>query len=495
MKTYEAQNVDYEVVIGLEVHAQLLTQSKMFCGCSADYAAASPNTHVCPICGGMPGVLPAINAYAVEATVMTALALGAQIPDFARFDRKNYPYPDLMKGYQISQYDHPLSLKGWLSIIVDGQEKFIGIRRVHLEEDTAKLVHGPGYSLVDMNRAGVPLMEIVSEPDIRSAEEARLYLVKLRQILIYLGVNTGNMEEGALRCDANISVRPVGHTELGVKTEVKNMNSFRAVKLALEYEAQRQIKLARAGTPILQETRGWVDAEGRTVSQRTKEYADDYRYFPEPDLPPLLLTREWVEQIRAKLPELPDAKLDRFLREYNLSLADAEVLTSERNMANWFEAAVLATRSLGPSPKSGFQVEPKAVANFVSGELFRLMKANDQTLDQVKVTPAGLAALLQMVAEGKISVSVAKPVFEEMNTTGKSAPEIVAAKGLTQISDADHLQEVADQVIANHSQAVADYRAGKEAALKFLVGQVMRATKGQGNPGVINTVLRERLKA
>jgi aspartyl-tRNA(Asn)/glutamyl-tRNA(Gln) amidotransferase subunit B len=323
---------DYEIVIGLEVHAQLLTASKMFCRCSADYANAAPNSHCCPICAGFPGMLPVINERAVEYTIMTALALNCQIPEFSKFDRKNYFYPDLPKGYQISQYDIPLSRDGYLTIRHEGHEKRVGITRVHLEEDTGRNLHlarnGESYSLVDLNRSGVPLMEIVGEPDLRSPEEARLYMEKLRSILVYLGVNSGRMEEGALRCDANISVRPRGQADCGAKVEVKNMNSFRSVERALIYEAARQIEALRAGQPIVQETRGWRDERGITVSQRTKEYAEDYRYFPEPDLPPLVLSREYVESIRARMPELPDARRERFLASYGLSPYDADVLTA-----------------------------------------------------------------------------------------------------------------------------------------------------------------------
>src|SRR5215472_5671962 len=316
---------DFEVVIGLEVHSQLLTKSKMFCSCSTDYANAAPNTHVCPICMGMPGVLPVINQQAVAYTIMTALALNSTIPEYSKFDRKNYPYPDLMKGYQISQYDVPLSKNGYLTIEHNGQIKRIGITRVHLEEDTARLLHFDGYSLVDINRSGTPLMEIVSEPDLRSPEEARLYMQKLREILVYLGVASGRMEEGSLRCDANISIRPKGQKELGVKTEIKNMNSFRAVERALEYEAKRQIGVIRDGGKIRQETRGWIEAKGITVLQRVKEFADDYRYFPEPDLPPLVISREYVEEIRTSLPELPDARRIRYQSEYGLPTQDANV--------------------------------------------------------------------------------------------------------------------------------------------------------------------------
>ena len=336
--------MNYQTIIGLEVHAQLLTKSKMYCGCSADYANAPPNTHVCPVCLGLPGVLPVINRQAVEFTMMTALSLNCTISEFTKFDRKNYPYPDLMKGYQISQYDAPIGLKGYLTIDIDGQKKKIGITRVHLEEDVAKMIHhtsgGDEHSLVDVNRAGCPLMEIVGEPDLRSPEEARQYLIKLRTILQYLGVSTGNMEEGSFRCDANISLLPEGKKEFTPKVEVKNLNSFKAVFLAMEYEAKRQRKAADEGTKLVQETRGWVDEEGRTVSQRSKEYAHDYRYFPEPDLPPLIIGRDWVEAVQAKLPELPEARRDRFIAEYDLPAYDAGLLTGSKAMAAYFEECV-----------------------------------------------------------------------------------------------------------------------------------------------------------
>jgi aspartyl-tRNA(Asn)/glutamyl-tRNA(Gln) amidotransferase subunit B len=338
-------DTDFEVVIGLEVHSQLLTRSKMFCSCGTDYANAAPNTHVCPVCMGMPGVLPVINRQAVAYMVMTALALNCAIPEYSKFDRKNYPYPDLMKGYQISQYDVPLSQRGYLTIEHGGQTKKIGITRVHLEEDTARLLHHDGYSLVDINRAGTPLMEIVSEPDMRDPEEARLYMQKLREILVYLGVSSGRMEEGSLRCDANISVRPRGQQALGVKTEIKNMNSFRAVERALVYEAQRQIDILRAGGTIHQETRGWVETRGVTVSQRSKEEAHDYRYFPEPDLPPLVISQAWVDDLRARLPELPDARRQRYISEYGISAQNANVLTEDKALGDYFERIVSVSKT------------------------------------------------------------------------------------------------------------------------------------------------------
>ncbi|MHB9090907.1 MAG: Asp-tRNA(Asn)/Glu-tRNA(Gln) amidotransferase subunit GatB, partial [Chloroflexota bacterium] len=430
----------YEIVIGLEVHAQLLTESKMFCPCSSRYASAPPNTLVCPICLGMPGALPVINRKAVEYTIMTGLALNCAIPPFSKFDRKNYHYPDLMKGYQISQYDYPLCKEGWLAFDLHGSEHRVGITRVHLEEDTARLVHvtetvSDARSLVDVNRAGVPLMEIVSEPDMRSPEEARLYLMKLRAILRYLGISTGNMEEGSFRCDANISLRRRGTTALGSKVEVKNMNSFRAVFRALEYEAQRQADVLAAGGRIAQETRGWVDARGVTVGQRTKEYAHDYRYFPEPDLPPVAVAPALVEDLRRRLPELPAAKMERFQRELGLSAYDADLLTASRETAAYFERAL----ALYP--------DAKAVSNWVTGEVFRLLNAAGQEVDHSKVTPERLAELLRLVDRGEVSRNAAKAVLEEVFQTGASPAEVVQARGLSQVSDESALREAVRQVL------------------------------------------------
>jgi len=499
--------MEYETIIGLEVHAQLLTKSKMYCRCSADYAAAPPNTHVCPVCLGMPGVLPVINQQAVEYTIMTALALNCTISDYTKFDRKNYPYPDLMKGYQISQYDTPISHDGWLNIEVDGKERRVGITRVHLEEDVAKLLHrtagGQSYSLVDVNRAGVPLMEIVGEPDLRSPEEARQYLIKLRSILQYLGVSTGNMEEGSFRCDANISIRPKDSPKSLAKVEVKNMNSFRAVYLALEYEAKRQRKMAEEGKKLTQETRGWVEEKGVTVAQRSKEYAHDYRYFPEPDLPPLVLSRERVEEIRSRLPELPEARRERFIRQYGLPAYDAKELTGSKAMADYFEECC----------RVNAKVAPKEVSNRILGEVRRIMNANNIDIDEfrrrvspeglvwlilatsgnVTVTPDTLHLKLQTFAP-TITIATAKSVLDEMYNTGKSADEIIAEKGLTQISDTRQLEETITEVINSNARAVADYRAGKKESLKFLVGQVMRATKGRANPGVVNELLEKKLE-
>ena len=486
----------YETVIGLEVHAQLLTRSKMFCGCSADYASTPPNTHVCPVCLGMPGVLPVINRQAVEYTMMTALALHCPVPAFTKFDRKNYNYPDLMKGYQISQYDEPIGLGGWLEIEADGQRRRIGITRVHLEEDTAKLSHRSGlggeFSLVDVNRAGCPLMEIVGEPDLRSPEEARQYLIKLRSILQYLGVSTGNMEEGSFRCDANISVRPEGSDRLGVKVEIKNMNSFRALFLAMEYEAARQRKALEDGPPIVQETRGWVEEPGKTVSQRTKEYAHDYRYFPEPDLPPLIISREWVDEVRGRLPELADARRERFMEEFGLPRADAEQLTVSKPLADYFQACV------DKPPKSGSHKDHcKLVANWILGEFSRHLNASGVDFEEMadRIRPDYLVELLEFIGNGTINQPSAKAVLEEMYQTGKSAGDIISARGLSQISDTSELEKIAAEVIHSNVQPAADYRAGKEAALKFLVGQVMKATKGRANPQVVNDVLKRQLEA
>ncbi|HEX8729173.1 MAG TPA: Asp-tRNA(Asn)/Glu-tRNA(Gln) amidotransferase subunit GatB [Ktedonobacterales bacterium] len=492
MTTAEATTAtEYETVIGLEVHSQLLTASKMFCRCPADYANAAPNTHCCPICMGFPGVLPVINEQAVDYLIMTALALHCEIPDFSKFDRKNYFYPDLPKGYQISQYDRPLSHDGYLTINLHGAEKRIGITRVHLEEDTGRLAHinedGDSYSLVDLNRAGVPLMEIVSEPDMRSPEEARLYMEKLRSILVYLGVSSGKMEEAALRCDANISVRPRGQQEFGVKTEIKNMNSFRAVERALTYEAQRQIEELKAGHSIVQSTRGWIEDKGITVLQRVKENSDDYRYFPEPDLPPLVISREWVERLRASLPELPDAARERFERAYGLSVYDAEQLTAERALAEYFEATLKAGKA------ADRQARAKAAANWIVGDLRRLLNAASLDIAESKVAPAGLAELLDMIDGGTISGKQAKDVLEKAFASGQSPKAVVEAEGISQLSDTGELESIVDAVIAENPKAVEDFHAGKSSAVQFLMGQVMKRTKGRARPDVVIPLLQSKL--
>jgi len=475
--------MDYEIVIGLEVHTQLLTKSKMFCSCSTDYASAPPNTHVCPICLGMPGVLPSINEKAIEYTIMTALALNCTIPEYSKFDRKNYFYPDLMKGYQISQYDAPIGKGGWLTIDSNGTRKRINITRVHLEEDVAKLWHRGDYSLVDVNRSGVPLMEVVSEPEISSAEEARDYLIRLRNILRYLGVSTGNMEEGSFRCDANISIRPAASKEFLPKVEVKNMNSFKAVYQALEYESRRQEKVLEEGGELVQETRGWIEESGITVTQRTKEYADDYRYFPEPDLPPLVWDRPWIEEIRARIPELPEARRDRFMTQYGLSMYDANILTSSRAMADYFENCV---KLMDPG-------KAKTVSNWLSGDFSRLLNATNTEVESVKISPKHLAEMLDFVDNGTISGPAAKAVFEEMFHSGKGAGDIITEKKLSQISDASEISEVVKQVIASNTGAVADYSSGKQQALTFIIGQVMKATRGRANPGVVREIIIQEL--
>jgi aspartyl-tRNA(Asn)/glutamyl-tRNA(Gln) amidotransferase subunit B len=474
--------MNYEAIIGMEVHAELLTQSKMFCRCSADFFGAEPNTLTCPVCTGMPGVLPVINQKAVEYAIMTALALNCEIAEASVFSRKNYFYPDLPKAYQISMYDLPLSRNGWLEIEVDGGSKRIGIERVHLEEDTAKLFHVGGHSLVDFNRSGVPLMEIVSQPDMRSADEAHAYLTKLRQIMRYLGVSSGDMEKGAMRCEANVSLRPVGSTEYGIKVEVKNLNSFRSVNLALDYEIQRQSRILDEGGNVEQVTMGWDEDRGVTVVQRSKEYAHDYRYFPEPDLPPLSISREWVKETKDGLPELPDARRNRFTTEYGLSAYDADILTTDKAVADYFEACV--------------QVYPEAktFSNWITGELFRLLKEAEIGIEEVKVTPAALAELLTLVEKGTINQNTAKAVLGEMFKSGRAAAEIVAEKGLAQISDADELGRIVDQVITANPDEVTEYRAGKERLLGWFVGQVMKATRGQANPQLVTSLLKEKLQ-
>ncbi len=482
---------DFETVIGLEVHCQLLTKSKMFCSCSAEYSGAGPNTHVCPVCLGMPGVLPVINEHAIELITMTGLALNCKIAEFSKFDRKNYHYPDQMKGYQISQYDLPICYGGWLDVEVDGQVRRLGITRVHMEEDTARLLHrtdsatGEGYSLVDVNRSGTPLMEIVSEPDMRTPEEAREYLVRLRQILRYIGVSDANMEEGNFRCDANISLRVRGAKEFGSKVEVKNMNSFRAVHDALVFEQKRQAEVLEAGGIIPQETRGWVDETGETVSQRSKEDANDYRYFPDPDLPPLRLSRDFVETLRAKLPELPEARRERFL---GLGLTDHEAttLTEARDRADYFEALSAAI-----GLEAGHSA--KVAANWVMGEVSRWLNTTGRDIADLPATPERLAELIRLAEDGKITATVAKEVFEQMASSGKSASEIVDAAGLSQISGDDELTQIVRKVIAANDRAVADYHAGKETAVKFLIGQVMRETRGRANPQAVQAIFEREL--
>jgi aspartyl-tRNA(Asn)/glutamyl-tRNA(Gln) amidotransferase subunit B len=488
----------YETVIGLEVHVQLMTERKMFCGCSAAYADAPPNTHVCPVCMALPGVLPVTNRRAVEFTVMTGLALGCEIPSFAKFDRKNYPYPDLLKGYQISQYDLPLTQNGGLEIEVDGEPpKRVGITRAHLEEDTARLTHktneaGEAYSLIDMNRAGVPLMEIVSEPDMRSPEEARAYLVKLRQILRYIGVSKANMEEGNFRCDANVSLRPAGSREFGSKVEIKNMNSFRAVYQALQFEVERQTRALDAGERISQETRGWVETESRTVSQRSKEEANDYRYFPEPDLPPVALTADEVAAIGERLPELPDAKLRRFQEQYSLALFEANMLTESASTAAYFERAVSHATNVDDDVRRAIA---RRVANWMVRDFAEALKESDMDIADSRVSPGDLYAMIALVESGTISNTIAQTVFKEMFATGKPPAAVIGELGLEQISGSDELGDIVEAVIEKHPKPVGDYRAGKQEALKFLVGMAMRETRGRANPATLTEILKARLDA
>jgi len=474
---------EYEPVIGIEVHAELLTESKMFCDCSAGFGGA-PNSRTCPVCLGLPGSLPVANKKAVEYVIRTALALNCEIAEHSIFHRKNYFYPDLPKNYQISQYDNPIGRNGWIDITVDGETKRIGIRRVHLEEDTGKLIHAGGdESLIDYNRSGVPLMEIVSEADIRSADEAREYLIRLRAILTYLGVNDGKMEEGSLRAEPNISLRPKGTEKFGTKTELKNLNSFRAVYRGVDYEIERQKHVLEEGGKIVQDTRRWDDVHGVTASMRSKEFEQEYRYFPDPDLVPMRFAKEFIEEQRAALPELPEAKKERFIREYGLPPYDAEILTNTRAFADFYEEAVKAFN------------EPKTVSNWMMGDFSRLLNAAGIDIAESKVKPAALAGMLKMVSEGTISGKIAKSVFQEMFETGKSPEEIVRAKGLTQITSEAEIYPIVDQVIAENPGIVRDFLGGKEKSFGFLVGQVMRYTQGRANPEVVNRLLRERLAA
>lgn len=467
----------YEVVIGLECHVQLATRSKMFCGCASDYAGAAPNTHVCPICLGMPGVLPVMNRVAVEYTLLTGLALNADIPEATKFDRKNYPYPDLVKGYQISQYDLPLVKGGWLEISSDGLgTRRIELERVHLEEDTGKLTHVPGGSLIDFNRSGVPLMEMVSKPEIRSPGEARAYLLKLRAILRTLGVSDADMEKGQLRCDVNVSLRPVGETRLGTKVEVKNLNSFRSVQRALEFEIARQTELLERGEAIQQETRGWVDDRGVTVSQRSKEEAHDYRYFPEPDLPPVFVERAWLEDLRRRLPELPGARRARYMEAFGLGDYDAELLSTDLWAARLFEQTTTAG------------ADPKKAANWIQNDVARLRTDGEPSL-----SPNNLAELIRLVDQGVIGISTARQLLATVCETGKAPGVLVDQLGLAQVSDSSALEEAVRAAIEANPAAVADYRSGKATAINFLKGQVMKTTRGKANPATAEELLKNLL--
>jgi len=486
----ETMQPSFEIVIGLEVHAELATQSKIFCGCSTRFGAPA-NTQVCPVCLGLPGSLPVLNARALELGLRAALALDGAPAEHTKFDRKNYFYPDLPKAYQISQYDLPVARGGAVWIDTPEGAKRIGITRVHLEEDAGKLLHSSrdgqigaaAGSRVDYNRAGVPLIEIVSEPDLRSADEAYAYLLALKEILRYAEVSDCNMEEGSLRCDANISVRPAGQAALGTKVEIKNMNSFKHVRAALEYEARRQVRVLGQGGSLVQETRLWDADRGATQAMRGKEEAHDYRYFPEPDLPLLEVGADRVAEIRSALPELPRARRERLIQAYGLSAYDAGVITAEKERADFFEDAV----------KARPQASPKTISNLLTGDLLGKLNADQKYLSQSSVTPVQLAAASTLVDSGQISATVAKQVFAETYATGKDPEQIVQEQGLTQISDAASLEKLVDEVLAAHPGPVAEFRGGKTQALGFLVGQVMKASAGRANPKRVNELLRARL--
>ncbi|HEX3036145.1 MAG TPA: Asp-tRNA(Asn)/Glu-tRNA(Gln) amidotransferase subunit GatB [Thermodesulfobacteriota bacterium] len=475
--------MEYEAVIGLEVHAQLLTESKIFCPCSTKFGA-SPNSQVCPICLGMPGVLPVLNKKALEFAIRAALAANCEISPKSRFARKNYFYPDLPKGYQISQYEEPLSTNGWLEVESNGSNKRVRIRRIHLEEDAGKLIHeySPSWSYVDLNRTGVPLIEIVSEPDISNSEEAVAYLKKLRSILMYIGVCDGNMQEGSLRCDANVSVRPKGSDVLGIKTEVKNVNSFRFVQKALEYEIKRQISLIESGRKVVQETRLFNPTQGVTFAMRSKEEAHDYRYFPDPDLLPVVVGEKWIDKIRDTLPELPDNRRARFINEYKIPPYDAEVLTTSKEIADYFEECLR------------HYDKPKTVSNWIMTEVLKELKdEEDGTSGAFPVSPEMLAELLKLIDAGTISGKMAKNVFSEMVSTKKRAGDIVAEKGIRQISDTSEIEKIVSEVVERNPAEASRYRAGEEKLIGFFVGQIMKATGSKANPKLVNEVLRKKL--
>ena len=478
----------YETVIGLEVHTQLMTHSKIFCSCSTTFGAA-PNSNTCPVCEGMPGVLPVLNKQVVEFAIRAGLATGCKIANMSIFARKNYFYPDLPKAYQISQYELPIAEHGWIDIKIGDTPKRIGLTRIHMEEDAGKLLHEyPGepagkFSYVDFNRCGTPLLEIVSEPDMRSPEEAKEYLTTLKNILEYLEVSDCNMEEGSLRCDANVSLRPVGAEKLGTKVEIKNLNSFRNVQRALEYEVERQTLMLESRQTIVQETRLWDADRGMTFSMRSKEEAHDYRYFPDPDLLPVNVSDDWIERVRRELPELATAKRQRFVSAYGLPEYDAEVLTASKHLAAYFEDCV----RLFP--------QAKAVSNWVMGDIMRELNAKNADIRNCPVTPAHLAAMLKLMDAGTISGKIAKTVFDEMYANGKMPDEIVKEKGLVQISDESALDGIIASVIAANPNSVQEYRSGKAKAFGFFVGQVMKATQGKANPQVVNTLLKQKLDA
>jgi aspartyl-tRNA(Asn)/glutamyl-tRNA(Gln) amidotransferase subunit B len=474
--------MEFTPVIGLEVHAQLKTRTKIFCSCSTAFGAP-PNTHTCPVCLGMPGVLPVLNKKVVDYTIKMALATNCTVQPESRFARKNYFYPDLPKGYQISQYELPIATNGYLDIETGGQTQRIGITRIHMEEDAGKLIHDPNrpISRVDLNRTGTPLMEIVSEPDIRSPEVAGEYLRQLRAILRYLDISDGNMEEGSFRCDANISIMPAGSTVFGTRTEVKNLNSFKHVEKALYYEIARQKEILLDGGRVVQETRLWQPDKGQTVSMRGKEDAHDYRYFPDPDLVPLVIDDAWIERMRSEMPELPAQRKARYMSDYGLPSADATVLTGSRELSDYFETCLAAFD------------QPKILANWIMGDLLGLLNAKSLDIDHSPVSPENLAGLLKLLDADVISGKIAKSVFETMAESGKSAKAIVEEKGLVQVSDTSAIDPIVDAIIGDHPDEVGRYRAGNKKLMGFFVGQVMKATKGKANPKVVNEILRHKL--
>ena len=475
----------YETVIGLEVHVQIKTKTKIFCSCSTEFGKP-PNENTCPICLGMPGVLPVLNKRFLDSSIKACLATHCKIEPMNRFARKNYFYPDLPKGYQISQLEYPLGINGFINIIVDGKQKRIGLTRIHMEEDAGKLIHGenlgsPGKSYVDYNRTGVPLCEVVSEPDMRSPEEARAYLTELKAILEYAEVSDCNMEEGSLRCDANVSIRPVGQKEFGTRTELKNLNSFKFVQKAIEYEVERQAKILDQGESVKQETRLYDSDRGETFSMRSKEEAHDYRYFPDPDLVPIVIDDTWVESIRKTIPELPEQKRERFVSDYKIPDYDAGVLTSSKPLSEYFEQC--ATQF----------PQPKIVSNWIMGDLLRELKKDGKEIEECPVSPSALVDLLKLIDSGTISGNIAKGVFEEMYQTQKPAKLIVEEKGLTQITDSSAIEKIVDEVIQANPSQVEELRGGKDKVLGFLVGQVIKASKGKANPGMVNKLLKEKI--
>ena len=475
----------YETVIGLEVHVQINTKTKIFCSCSTEFGKP-PNVNTCPICLGMPGVLPVLNKQFLESSMKACLATHCTIAPMNRFARKNYFYPDLPKGYQISQFEEPLGANGYINIYINGIKKRIGLTRIHMEEDAGKLIHGgnfgsPGKSYVDFNRTGVPLCEVVSEPDLRSPEEARAYLGELKSILEYTQVSDCNMEEGSLRCDANISLRPKGQKEFGTRTELKNLNSFKFVQKAIEYEVDRQTRILDQGDQVIQETRLYDSDRGETFSMRSKEEAHDYRYFPDPDLVPVVLNETWVEEIKKTIPELPEQKRERFVIEYNLPEYDAGVLTSSRELANYFEKC------------TSLFSKPKTISNWIMGDLLRELNKSNQAISKCPVSPNVLVSLLKLIDEGVISGNIAKSVFEEMYQTGKEPTAIIDEKGLKQITDDKAIDKMVEGVLQANLSQVDEYKRGKEKVLGFLVGQVMKASKGKANPGTVNKLLKEKI--